>query len=47
VQAQGGEKQLRALTAELDLEQLLAADPEIDPPDLPSAADLLASEGLS
>ena len=42
-QAEAGRRRSsRAGTAELELDTLLAADPELDPPDLPSVADLLA-----
>ena len=46
-QAEADAEKLQAGTAELELDTLLAADPELDPPDLPSVADLLAAEGLA
>ena len=47
VQDQGGEDRLRELVAGLKGSEFLAADPELDPPDLPPVADFLSQEGLT
>ena len=46
VQADGDEETFKAAAAELDLVDLLKADPTFDPEDLPSVPDLLEAEGL-
>ena len=47
MQDQGGEDRLRELVAGLKGSEFLAADPELDPPDLPPVADFLSQEGLT
>ncbi|KAL4442134.1 hypothetical protein ABPG77_011395, partial [Micractinium sp. CCAP 211/92] len=44
----GGDDRLQQLVAEskLDLQQLLASDPEFDPADLPPPAEFLRQQGL-
>lgn len=48
VQEAGGDDRLQQLVAEakLDLQQLLASDPEFDPADLPPPAEFLRQQGL-
>lgn len=46
-QEKGGEDKLKELAAGLKGSDFLEADPELDPPDLPSVPDFLAAEGLT
>ena len=46
-QDEGGEDKLRELVAGLKGSDFLAADPELDPPDLPPVAEFLSQEGLT
>ena len=48
-QAKSGEARLKDLCAKGKLQagEFLTADPEIDPPDLPTAHDFLSAQGLA
>lgn len=47
LQEKGGEEKLKGLVVGLKGGDFLAADPELDPPDLVSVEDFLKEEGLT